>query len=172
MLNLLPGDQGGQALVRPDGYTPFFQQPVEIKSLRIANSFPVYKFRLEKDLPETLYVLGIHNRGPSKTLREIWTGLAETLSLILIIDKVTIQKLIKRRCYKIRKIKSVRTKSGKRNGYQRKGYVDGYYNIPFTDLLAETKRTADHVTTELHGLSFKANLAVDHRANLSWLWMY
>lgn len=157
LFHLLPGPPNGSASVCPDGFTPEGRLlPCEIKSLKRGCKLPLYDFRLAKDLPETLYFIGVHKRGKCDNLRGIWEGMAETLKEVLIIPHAELVKLAQ--AQPLQTIKSQETASGARNGYQRKGYCEGYRNVPFQTLMEDLRPLPFLVGAELHGLRFQVRV--------------
>jgi hypothetical protein len=157
LFSLLPGIPNGMAKVCPDAYTPA-EKPVEIKSLKVSQKLPLYKFRLEKDDPETIYFIGIHKRDKSEGLKDMWEKLAKTMQQVFIVPHSIIAEIVKD--LPLNTIKSNRTKSGKRNGYQRKGYKDGYYNVPYRLLKERLAALPFLVSCTLHGLQFKVQVYI------------
>lgn len=107
----------------------------EIKSCRKTGKVVVYKWRLEKEQASGLtiqYVILVHNLKGART--DIFHQLNKagfviaTLPLALVVELTKILPLRKHKNY-----------LGKRNGYSRKEYRDGYYNIPIKDVLQQAQ---------------------------------
>lgn len=104
----------------------------EIKSLRRNNKCPIYDWRLKKDAESKVnpvYLIAVHDCKKMPDMVELWQGMAETMTDIYALSLPTITRLANNE--PLKEIKTVSTESGPRNGYQRKGYREGYRNIPF-----------------------------------------
>lgn len=143
---------------------------VEVKSLRRRNKIPVYQWRIEKDKEAgvpLLYVIGVHNCTRQATLAGVWNKMAETMDQILVLPAAVIEELAA--AEPLQAIKSAKTASGERNGYQRKGYCEGYKNIPWEKLVAATAGGLVRVyDAKVHGLFCKA-LVKFHPEVRPWL---
>jgi hypothetical protein len=158
MLSLEQGPVNGSAKVCPDGYT-YKGNPVEIKSLHRKNKMPIYDCRLAKELLGTIYIIGVHHRKKQINLEGIWIDLSKKLDCLIILWGWEVRQLAFSE--QLQKIKSNKTKSGVRNGYQRKGYKDGYRNIPFKNLLEVASiELPFKANANLHGLSFSAPIFI------------
>jgi hypothetical protein len=141
---------------------------VEVKSLRVKNKIPVYRWRIEKDKAAgvpLVYVIGIHDCKGAKSLDEMWRRMADTLDTVLVLPAARIEALAL--AEDLQTIGSHRTPSGERNGYQRKGYKEGYHNIPWAKL-ADGMQQGRTRTAEIHGLNFVANVFF-HQTLTPWL---
>lgn len=104
----------------------------EIKSLRKGSKCPVYDWRVEKDekagVP-LLYVIGVHRCKQQKSVGDVWRVMVDTLDELYVLPASVIGRLAM--AEPLQTIGSHKTSSGERNGYQRKGYKEGYRNIPW-----------------------------------------
>ena len=103
---------------------------VEIKSLRQGNKLPLYEWRREKDRKcgvPLVYEIGIHRCTNQKTLADVWSVMADTLDTILVMPAPVIDEEAGK--HELRQLVEQGLK-GERQGYRRKGYCDGYRNIP------------------------------------------
>lgn len=143
---------------------------IEVKSLRRNNKCPIYDFRRSKDRDcgkPLLYVFAIHDCKDAHTVGGIWLKMAETLKQVFVLPAWAVD--LEARRHPLQTIKTSRTASGSRNGYQRKGYAEGYRNIPFTSLAASVGRgDAVKTTAGIHGVRFEA-MAHFHPAVEPWL---
>lgn len=142
----------------------------EIKSLRRNNKCPIYDFRRTKDRDcgkPLLYVFAIHDCKDAHTVGGIWLKMAETLKQVFVLPAWAVD--LEARRHPLQTIKTARTASGSRNGYQRKGYAEGYRNIPFTSLAASVGRGETvKAAAGIHGVRFEA-MAHFHPAVEPWL---
>lgn len=130
---------------------------VEVKSLRRKNKLPVYQWRIEKDKEAgvpLLYVIGVHNCPKQATLGGVWLEMAKTMNQILVLPASVIEELAADE--PLQQIKTHKTASGERNGYQRKGYKDGYKNIPWQALVESCGYYDRIVRGRVHGLECRA----------------
>lgn len=160
LFGLHPGIQNGLALTCPDAFTPT-NKPVEIKSLKRGSKLVIYDWRSAKEIPETLYFIGIHRRKPCASLREIWEQTSFTMNETLIIPEEEIRRMAQ--LQPLQKIKTERTSSGVRNGYQRKGYNEGYRSIPYQQLIDTCIQLPVKSSTLLHGLAFNSSILLSKK---------
>ncbi len=154
LLSLQPGLTNGTAATCPDGYT-HLDRPVEMKSLRKGGKLVVYDWRMAKDIPSTLYIIGVHNRTKCGNLSDIWEKLSKTLHCVFILGAHEVAKLAY--AQELNAITTQRTASGVRNGYQRKGYKEGYRNVPYGHLMRVARVQLPFlVSCSIHGLDFRA----------------
>lgn len=149
---LEPGFISGARAVNPDAFT-HEGKPVEIKSLKKSQKLVIYDWRAEKDPCDQLYFIGIHNREKADTVAGIWAETHRTLSRVLIMPSTVIHALAS--IEKLATIKMEETKSGDRNGYQRKGYNRGYRSVPFKSMMELCQPLPFRVSAEVHGLRFE-----------------
>lgn len=107
----------------------------EIKSLRQGNKCPIYEWRRAKDRKcgvPLVYVIGIHRCTSQKRLADVWDVMADTLDTILVLPAAVIDAEAEK--HQLRQ-NVPQGPAGERQGYRRKGYCEGYRNIPEHALL-------------------------------------
>jgi hypothetical protein len=163
-LCLHPGIANGQASTCPDAFTPTSTMlPVEIKSLRRRNKMVVYDWRMKKEARHCLYFIGIHKRRPgARSLADLWRSFSTSLLEVYILTAREVEEIALMQ--PLNKIGQAKTKSGQRNGYQRKGYKDGYRNVPFSALLPRLLLLPFRVSASLHSLPFSFSIRISREA--------
>ena len=129
----------------------------EIKSLRHNNKLPVYQWRLAKDMAcevPLLYVLAIHRCTKQATLSDVWRTMAATISDIYILPAWWVY--LESRRHPLRQL--VKQELGSRMGYKRKGYCDGYRNLPYSSLTSPAFYRPPVARTEVYGLPVEAKI--------------
>lgn len=143
-----------------DGYHKPSSTYCEIKSLRRGQKIPIYKWRIEKDAAAgvpLVYVIGIHDCRGCATLAGVWQRMAETIDTILVLPATEVARLAM--AESLRTIGLEKTSSGGRNGYQRKGYKDGYYNVPWEKLRPRPGEWDSRLAiTDVRGLPCEADV--------------
>lgn len=101
----------------------------EIKSLQRNSEAVIYKFRLEKELllEGYRYVFTSHSIKSAKCIKQIWDGIESKGLHLEVVSVGQVARVLAGR--PLQQIKMTTTVSGKRNGYQRKGYCEGYYRL-------------------------------------------
>ncbi len=131
----------------------------EIKSLRAKNKLPVYEWRRTKDRDcgvPLVYVIGVHQCTKQATLGDVWRRMAETLDTVLVLPAWVVD--LEARKHPLRRILG-ETKGATRQGYSRKGYCDGYRNVPHAALAERCAGGFSRVSFgEVHGLQVWANI--------------
>jgi hypothetical protein len=131
----------------------------EIKSCHKNSKVVVYDFRLNKELntgKHVFYVIVLHKVKGAKTSHELWQMFQNTELEMHVLPIYTIERICSSLplCF----VKNT-WKLDQRYGYNRKGYRDGYYNIPTK---AIRQISTDKVTRnfKLHGMQFQAQIHV------------
>lgn len=107
----------------------------EIKSVKNNSDAVIYDCRLKKEQAcgkPIFYVFARHRINKATSLKNLWNQLSDkglTLSIFPLHQIIEACEPLP-----INHIKTNRTKSGDRNGYQRSGYKDGYYRIKVQSL--------------------------------------
>jgi len=138
----------------------------EIKSLRWNNKLPIYEWRRIKDRDcgaNPVYVIAVHHTTNQPTLAKVWERMAETLQTIYIVPHWVID--LEARRQPLRQL--VQEEKNTRMGYKRKGYCDGYRNIPF-QAISHGGYVQRFASGELHGLSLRADVNF-HPSIQPWL---
>lgn len=158
---------GGKDVYQPDAKDPQ-DRPVEIKSVCInsknSGKSVLYDFRMEKDrihAPALAYVFACHmsvGKGKAKNADEFLTRLQHHLTLAIVPAWVVRTDAL-RDC-KLCKIKSKRS-GGKRAGYEREGYAEGYRSLPVRPYLNNPQRI-EEVTHERWGRVFTSQVLYYH----------
>lgn len=103
----------------------------EIKSVRKSGKVVLYDFRMKKEEPyngNLLYVFGVHKVKNAKSNRGLWEQLQEKgIELV-----VTPASKVHKEAYK-QPLNKITT--NQHMGYNRKGYADGYRNLPVNPFL-------------------------------------
>ena len=129
----------------------------EIKSLRHNNKLPVYEWRLTKDMQcdaSMLYVLAIHRCTKQVTLSDVWRTMAATISDIYVLPAWWVYLEAKK--HPLRQL--VKQEPGSRMGYKRKGYCNGYRNLPFQALTSPAFYRPSVSRAEVYGLPVEARI--------------
>lgn len=126
---------GGSTKFQPDAVDPL-DRPVEIKSVcvnhKLKGKSVLYDFRLEKErvhAPELAYVFACHpsgGKGSAKSLEVFLDRLTGPLCLAVVPAWIVRTDALS--LCSLRTVKT-QTKGGKRAGYKRAGYIDGYRNL-------------------------------------------
>lgn len=99
----------------------------EIKSLRCNSKCPLYCWRIQKDIRASVpvvYLFALHRAKEFDTFADLYTKLLPSLNAVHALTVAEVKILADAEPVVIP------TNSGKRNGYNRKGYRDGYRNVP------------------------------------------
>lgn len=160
LLGLKRNGPGGSGVYQADAHTAV-GFPVEIKSVCIngkdRGKSVLYDFRLEKDsvhAPQLAYVFACHRstgKGKAKTAAEFLDRLTDSLTLAIVPGwQVRLDALA---CPH----HAIKTdlRRGKRCGYQRAGYADGYRNLEVQPYLSGHSRALPQAV-ELWGRTFRA----------------
>lgn len=127
----------------------------EIKSLRAKNKLPIYEWRRTKDREcgvPLVYVIAVHRCTQQTSLSDVWRTMAGTIQDIYVMPAWWVDLVARR--HALRQL--VKQSPNSRMGYRRKGYCDGYRNIPFADIIASRFYVPQLVRTEVHGLPVEA----------------
>lgn len=142
----------------------------EIKSLRKKNKCPIYDWRRTKDREAGVplaYIFGLHECSGEKSIADVLARMQDTLNVLLVLPHWAVD--LEARKHPLHQIKSTLTASGERNGYQRKGYREGYRNIPYDRLYDIAKRGNLSLGNSLvHGREFVSNILF-HPAIEPWV---
>lgn len=136
-------------------------QKFEIKSVRRGSRMVVYSWRLQKELncgEDVWYAVASHRRqcrNPA-TAAYLWADLSAHLEAVILIPVKSVADLCQNLPLKF--ISEHRTTSGVRNGYQRKGYCNGYYCLAERDLFSLGLTRIRQVQAEIGGLPFSASV--------------
>lgn len=127
----------------------------EIKSLRHGGKLPLYECRRLKDAEAgvpLLYVIAIHRCKNATTLGDVWEKMARTITEILVLPAREISRLA---CLEpLRQIVAIGP-PGERMGYKRKGYADGYRNIPLQKIREHRSWGSVPMECDIYGLPVK-----------------
>lgn len=130
----------------------------EIKSVRHGGKIPLYEWRRRKDAEsgvDLVYVIAIHRCKNAKTLGDVWTKMASTISEVLIVPAREISRLA---CLEpVQRIVAVGP-PGERMGYKRKGYADGYRNISLQNIRNHRNWKTQSMECEIYGLPVNAKV--------------
>lgn len=132
----------------------------EIKSVYRTSKIPIYAWRIKKEadagVPLKYAILAHRVKGESDGSRIFQTFAARGLE-ILLIDAARVHEAALRE--PLQTIKSVENPDPEapRMGYNRKGYRDGYHNVPMK-VLRELCREAGEIRFELYGINFQIAL--------------
>jgi len=140
---------------------------VEIKSLRRGSSLPIYEWRRAKDRDcgvPLVYVVAIHNCTKTETIADIWRKMAGTIGTLLVLPHWLID--LEARQQPLRQL--VKEEPNTRMGYKRKGYCDGYRNIPQVNLSKRTFQDPVKVSSTVCGFECSADVMF-HPAIEPWL---
>jgi hypothetical protein len=123
-----------------DAHSPVHNRFFEIKSVHATNKIPLYRCRLQKDADsgvDPVYLLAIHRVRGAKSMSACIHAFAQSLTEVVAVSHGTIMDLCEgRQVFKI-----MSEVKGSRMGYERKGYCDGYVNLPVStvrDLVPES----------------------------------
>lgn len=133
----------------------------EIKSVRAGSKIPLYEWRRFKDAEsgvDPIYVILVHRCTSCKTLGEVWGQMTRTIRDVYVLPSREMSRLA---CLQpLTRI--LETTSGKqRQGYSRKGYSDGYRNVPINGVHGIASREfAPPVNHEcvIYGLPVRADV--------------
>jgi len=141
----------------------------EIKSLNQSSSLPLYRWRREKDRQSgapLVYLIALHKCAKCKTLGEVWSRMAETMGVVLVIPGRVLDKLTETsNAYQIRQT----TKDGVSVGYARRGYCEGYYLIPASRLMKLEFSREVVRGAQVGGHTFSSRVLLHPRLPKSWL---
>lgn len=138
----------------------------EIKSLRWRNKLPIYEWRRTKDRDcgvAPVYVIAVHHCTRQPTLAKVWEKMAASLQTIYVLPHWAVD--LHARNQPLRQL--VQQETGTRMGYRRKGYCDGYRNVPFL-ALTTGNFTPAFASAELHGFQLRADVNF-HPSISPWL---
>lgn len=130
----------------------------EIKSLRHGGKLPLYEWRRLKDSKAgvpLLYAIAIHRCVNARTLGDVWRGMTSTIQEILIIPAGEISELASGE--PLRQIVEVGP-PGERMGYKRKGYAEGYRNIPIQKIRESRQFQRHYHHCDIYGLPVNADI--------------
>ncbi len=138
-----------------DAYSHLDKCYIEIKSVRKSSKIPIYKWRIAKENQAGVplcYAIAVHNCKGATSVRGIWKGMSETLQNILIVPAETVHALAEKQ--KLRQL--VKPDPSSRMGYKRKGYCEGYYNVPVSGF--DGLKCTEQYSFPLYGLTFKIGI--------------
>lgn len=130
----------------------------EIKSIRHGSKLPLYEWRMEKDKKcgaPLVYVIVIHRCTKAGTLGEVWQKMADTIKDILVLPVSVMHRLAE--AEPLQRILS-ESKGPQRVGYSRKGYCDGYHNVPLSKMRAEDFHSPVSRSCSVYELPVSANI--------------
>lgn len=129
----------------------------EIKSLRENNKLPIYEWRRTKDRDcgvPLVYVIVVHRCSRQPSLADVWRTMASSIKNIYILPAWWVD--LNARSCTLRQL--VKQSPNSRMGYKRKGYCDGYRNIPFSAITSSAFYAPSTLRTEIHGLGVEASI--------------
>lgn len=133
-------------------------RPYEIKSVHRNGKAVIYDWRMEKEatVPESRYLILRHSVRSHRDGHTLYQAFADGGLEAWVITTPSIHRIARQETKRVLLAKSV----DPRNGYNRKGYRDGYRNVGlnrFVPLLVEAQ-TREFV---LYGIPFKVTVRVE-----------
>lgn len=136
---------------------------IEIKSVRHGAKIPIYEWRRKKDrragVP-LIYVVAVHRCTKAETLSEVWHKMTDTIREVLVVPAAVMARLAKSEPLN----RLVKHDPQSRMGYKRKGYCEGYRNIPLSRIRETVNTLPVHRRCEIHGLDVSANVRFHQHA--------
>ena len=132
----------------------------EIKSLYQSSKLPLYEWRRLKDESAKvplLYAVALHRVKGASTVREVWDRMGASLQTILLVPHDVVSRLALEQPLNFLKGRE-RIPEDTRIGYARKGYRDGYRNVPAKTLREVAPHTVVTVTKEIRGVRFSVGV--------------
>lgn len=156
LLNLVPIANSGAFDVVFDAGCPRTGSFVEIKSVFHKGQAPVYLWRLRKEEPfSPVYAFLIHRVRNAPTLRSCYEQMAAGPLTIALLNHRHVHCMAG--CCKTRQIVKEGPR-GTRKGSQRRGYCEGYVNLPVRDVLGRASVACWKAQASLHGMDFEAQV--------------
>lgn len=147
-----------------DAQCPRTSRFFEIKSVHATNKIPLYVWRTIKDREsgvEPIYLFAVHRVRGAKNFPELRAALAKTFTAIYAVDSAAVEAAVASE--PLRQI--VKEVPNTRMGYQRKGYCDGYRNLPVSRVIRELATTCvRQIDRTVHGEDFKVTLFADEKS--------
>lgn len=141
---------------------------VEAKSVNWRSAIPLYEWRRKKDRHSgvpLVYAVGLHRLHGCAGIRETYSELSRTLDTVLVLPFHVLDRLAP----KFRKRQLVKGNPDSRAGYERKGYCDGYRNVPVKRLVNLRYKPPVKVEAWVYGVEFCADVRVHVGAGEGWL---
>ena len=139
----------------------------EIKSVIRSGAIPVYEWRRKKDslvAVPVVYVVALHKARGAETHEQIWELMSATLTEILVLPAWKIDKIAPR--FKRRQL--VEADPDSRMGYKRKGYCEGYRNVPVCGLRKLNFREPVPRKATVYDFEFNAQVRTHKTLNGQW----
>lgn len=138
--------------------------PLEIKSLKPGGRSIIYKWRAEKERAWeaaehrcAYYIFTVHRTTGCKSLAEIYRSLSGGVAFYIVPARAVRRWL---KPLTLRFVKALE-KPDPRRGDQRKGYIEGYYSLPWKSFAPVCTETALTLSGSFHG--------VEAQATVSWV---
>jgi hypothetical protein len=168
LLGLVEIRNSGNYDVVFDAACPYTKRFFEIKSVHYANKAPIYCWRREKETAtglDPLYAFCLHHVRGARSMSECWQALTRDFSLAVVVLPLS---EVNRLCDPLEVRQVVKERPGSRMGYERKGYCEGYQNLPVRAILDAVHTVPKvHREVEVHGFPLSASLFVHPAAGWS-----
>lgn len=148
-----------------DAQCPRTRRFFEIKSVHATNKIPLYEWRVIKDREsgvEPIYLFAVHRVRGVRSLSTLRSALAQSLTAVYAVHHESVAAAVATE--PLRQI--VAEEKGSRMGYKRKGYCDGYRNLPVTRVRDElSPNWVRLIEREISGEKFAVSLFCDERSS-------
>jgi hypothetical protein len=128
----------------------------EIKSVRKGGKLVIYDWRMQKERDAGVplyYAIVVHNARGARSFENLVQALSEGVEIVVVeASKVHLSANKQPLC------KLKRDSNNPRAGYNRKGYKDGYRNVPLRDVMPER---AEQCPCFIFGREFKITLRTE-----------
>lgn len=128
----------------------------EIKSLREGNKLPIYEWRRTKDREcgvPMVYVIAVHRCTRQSSLSDVWRTMASSIKSVYVLPSWWVDLEARQQCLR----QLVAQSPNSRMGYKRKGYCEGYRNIPFGAIQSARFYVPTVRLTEVFGLPMQVS---------------
>lgn len=160
LLELVEISNSGEYDIVFDAYHRDTDQFFEIKSVHATNKIPIYNWRIRKEIESgvnPIYLFAIHRvRGAGSKLACL-KALAESMTIIVALSASNVERMLKNE--KVRQL--VAEERNSRLGYKRKGYCEGYRNLPVNAAIEAGTFSHGQVTADIYGERFSAEVWSD-----------